>query len=124
MSQSQTPLQFKIPHSVLHHMTDDAQCWDAFPSDELRHGGLLVEGEQLTGNFMWQAEKAAERKGEAVSKDAFDSNCITPGTPFMERLGAHLRFFIRRKIAEDPAWREPTIVFSGARFCHYSDETS
>ncbi|BDA46451.1 5'-3' exoribonuclease 1 [Coccomyxa sp. Obi] len=60
-----------------------------------------------------EAEKEAERKGEPISGDAFDSNCITPGTPFMERLGAHLRFFIRRKIAEDPTWRGPTIVFSG-----------
>lgn len=61
-----------------------------------------------------QAEKEAERKGEVTAGDAFDSNCITPGTPFMERLGAHVRFFIRRKIADDPAWRGPTIVFSGA----------
>ena len=43
----------------------------------------------------------------------FDSNCITPGTPFMARLGAHLRFFVRRKLADDPAWRAPAIVLSG-----------
>jgi hypothetical protein len=33
---------------------------------------------------------------------------------FMARLGAHIRFFIRKKIAEDPAWQKPTIIFSGA----------
>ncbi len=38
----------------------------------------------------------------------------------MERLGAHLRFFIRRKISEDPAWRGPTIVFSGAPITHHN----
>lgn len=43
----------------------------------------------------------------------FDSNCITPGTPFMERLSRHLKFFIRKKIAEDPAWQGPKIIFSG-----------
>lgn len=48
-----------------------------------------------------------------AGEESFDSNCITPGTPFMERLGAHLRFFVRKKIAEDPAWRGPTIIFSG-----------
>ena len=37
------------------------------------------------------------RKGEDVPADPFDSNCITPGTGFMDRLGKHLRFFIRRQ---------------------------
>ncbi|KAJ9516877.1 hypothetical protein QJQ45_027272, partial [Haematococcus lacustris] len=54
-----------------------------------------------------------ERKGEALPEHSFDSNCITPGTPFMDRLGKHLRFFIRRKMSEDPLWQAPTIIFSG-----------
>lgn len=33
--------------------------------------------------------------------EAFDSNCITPGTAFMGRLNEHLRFFVRKKMAED-----------------------
>lgn len=65
-----------------------------------------------------EAEKrAAEAKenpdAEASTVEPFDSNCITPGTPFMERLASHLRFFIRHKISEDQAWQKPTIVFSG-----------
>ena len=55
----------------------------------------------------------AERKGEAVDPNAFDSNCITPGTAFMARLSDHLCFFVRKKIAEDPAWQRPHIIFSG-----------
>ena len=51
--------------------------------------------------------------GAAPAVPPFDSNCITPGTPFMARLGAHLRFFVRRKLADDPAWRAPAIVLSG-----------
>lgn len=70
---------------------------------------LLQQSSQL------EAEK--RRKGEEVSSDPFDSNCITPGTAFMARLGSHLRFFIRRKIAEDPLWQTPTIVFSGVHAC-------
>ena len=60
-----------------------------------------------------QAEDEKRRKGEAVDPNAFDSNCITPGTPFMDRLGTNLRFFIRKKKAEDPLWQGPTIIFSG-----------
>jgi 5'-3' exonuclease len=106
-----------------------------------------------------------ETLGAASSSEAsFDSNCITPGTPFMGerislflfpslfslsllllekergergvrdgtnkkkltkkqkktnrtnisgRLAAHLRFFVRRKMADDPAWCRPRIMLSG-----------
>lgn len=60
-----------------------------------------------------QAKAEAARKGDIIPDDAFDSNCITPGTPFMARLGAHFRFFVRKKISEDPAWQRPHIIFSG-----------
>ena len=61
-----------------------------------------------------QALAAAVRRGEPGSDDdRFDSNCITPGTAFMARLGAHLRFFIRKKMAEDPVWQQPRVIFSG-----------
>ncbi|KAA6417737.1 MAG: 5 -3 exoribonuclease 1, partial [Trebouxia sp. A1-2] len=60
-----------------------------------------------------EARSEATRKGEVISPDSFDSNCITPGTPFMARLGAHLRYFVRKKVAEDPAWQRPHVIFSG-----------
>lgn len=56
----------------------------------------------------------AREKGEVIDEEAlFDSNCITPGTEFMEQVGKHLRYFIRKKIKEDPLWRNLKIVFSG-----------
>ena len=39
--------------------------------------------------------------GEATAEEAasaFDSNCITPGTAFMARLGRHLRFFVSARL--------------------------
>ncbi len=50
----------------------------------------------LTALCMPQAAEEAKKKGEPVSDNPFDSNCITPGTLFMDRLGKHLRFFIRK----------------------------
>ena len=68
--------------------------------------------------FGLQAKLAKERKGEPVDPaTAFDSNCITPGTPFMARLQAHLSFFIRKKILEDPAWQKPLVILSGGHSC-------
>lgn len=66
--------------------------------------------------YVSQAAAAAARKGETQPEgvEVFDSNCITPGTAFMARLGAHLRFFIRHKMQSDPVWQAPRIIFSGA----------
>lgn len=56
----------------------------------------------------------ARDAGENVDLDnLFDSNCITPGTEFMEQVGLHLKWFIRKKIKEDPIWQNLEIVFSG-----------
>ena len=40
------------------------------------------------------------------SSPEFDSNVITPGTPFMERLADYLRVYIHAKIDQDPGWRD------------------
>eukprot|EP00002_Diphylleia_rotans_P024222 TRINITY_DN4774_c0_g2_i1.p1 TRINITY_DN4774_c0_g2~~TRINITY_DN4774_c0_g2_i1.p1 ORF type:complete len:1304 (-),score=205.90 TRINITY_DN4774_c0_g2_i1:701-4612(-) len=45
-------------------------------------------------------------------KELFDSNCITPGTEFMDKLSYHLEFFIQKKINDDPLWRIPKIIYS------------
>lgn len=36
---------------------------------------------------------------------SFDGNVITPGTPFMARLAAHLRRFLAYKVGSDSDWR-------------------
>jgi 5'-3' exoribonuclease 1 len=44
---------------------------------------------------------------------AFDSNCITPGTEFLLRISSAIRYFIRKKLKEDPLWRNLSVIFSG-----------
>lgn len=57
--------------------------------------------------------KARERGETIDDENMFDSNCITPGTEFMEQVGKHIRWFIRKKMKEDPLWRDLEITFSG-----------
>uniref|UniRef100_A0A8R1E648 XRN_N domain-containing protein n=1 Tax=Caenorhabditis japonica TaxID=281687 RepID=A0A8R1E648_CAEJA len=37
-------------------------------------------------------------------EEHFDSNCITPGTPFMARLADALRYYIHDRVTNDASW--------------------
>ena len=59
-------------------------------------------------------EKKATDMGQKLPESArFDSNCITPGTVFMVKLHEQLKYFITRKISEDPLWQKCTVILSG-----------
>ena len=64
------------------------------------------------------AQLAAQQLAQGIpppSGPQFDSNCITPGTDFLFRLGERYKEWIKHKQATDPNWIDgPTIVFSGS----------
>lgn len=60
-----------------------------------------------------QMAKAAKRGDEVDESAIFDSNCITPGTEFMELVSKHLRWFIRSKMKNDPIWKNLEVIYSG-----------
>ncbi|KAK4115600.1 putative 5-3 exonuclease [Canariomyces notabilis] len=66
---------------------------------------------------MLKKEKGSTMKEESVEtvvKKAFDSNSITPGTPFMDILAASLRYWCAYKLNTDPAWAKIKVIISDA----------
>ena len=60
-----------------------------------------------------------EFRGELIDnavkvKKLWDSNAITPGTPFMDRLAEALRYWVAYKLANDPGWANLQVIISDA----------
>jgi 5'-3' exoribonuclease 1 len=45
----------------------------------------------------------------------FDSNCISPGTKFMDYLSKYIDWYIRKNISYNPLWRDIEVVFSNEK---------
>ena len=57
-----------------------------------------------------------QQMGQVIpkAKAPWDSNVITPGTPFMLKLSEFIRFYIRKRMADDKGWQRIRVIFSDA----------
>ena len=66
------------------------------------------------------AKKGEQELQEEVVQKTWDSNVITPGTPFMDILAAALRYWIAYKLNTDPAWEKVCLLL--LPYCKYRSD--
>ncbi|WAR13812.1 XRN1-like protein, partial [Mya arenaria] len=74
----------------------------------------MIKPQKVSARDAQELEKLARQKGEVLPpEERFDSNCITPGTPFMVRLQEQLKYFVVKKVSQDPLWKGVRVYLSG-----------
>lgn len=60
-----------------------------------------------------EVQEANKKFNKGDNQDLFDSNCITPGTEFMQNLDRNLKYMIAYKIETERLWHNLDVIYSG-----------
>lgn len=71
---------------------------------------IMIDGVCPRAKQNQQMKRRYRTAMETTKTQTFDSNCITPGTPFMDRLSEYMQFYIRLRVQKE--WREFDVHFS------------
>lgn len=84
-------------------------------SRRFRSAQEAAEKDAEAAEFHRRMVANGERTDESSTlKKTWDSNSITPGTPFMDLLAASLRYWCSYKLSTDPAWEKLKVIISDA----------
>ncbi|XP_029318643.1 5'-3' exoribonuclease 2 isoform X3 [Cottoperca gobio] len=105
------------PRRVLYMAIDGVAPRAKMNQQRSRRFRASKEGVELVEEKDRIREEIIQRGGylppEGV-KERFDSNCITPGTEFMDNLAQCLRYYVADRLSNDPGWRNITVLLSDA----------
>ena len=76
---------------------------------------LCVDGTAPLSKQNQQRQRRFKSALESGINCGFDSNCITPGTKFMDYLTKYVDWYIRLKITNEPKWQSLDIIFSNEK---------
>lgn len=76
---------------------------------------LCVDGTAPASKMTQQRKRRFKAAADREEGDkTFDSNCLTPGTEFMDHLSKYIEWFIRQRITENPLWQDIEVVYSSS----------
>ncbi|XP_070843440.1 5'-3' exoribonuclease 2 isoform X2 [Chaetodon trifascialis] len=105
------------PRRVLYMAIDGVAPRAKMNQQRSRRFRASKEGVELVEEKNRMREEIIQRGGylppEQI-KERFDSNCITPGTEFMDNLAKCLRYYVADRLSNDPGWRNITVFLSDA----------
>ncbi|XP_061610280.1 5'-3' exoribonuclease 2 isoform X2 [Phyllopteryx taeniolatus] len=105
------------PRRVLYMAIDGVAPRAKMNQQRSRRFRASKEGMELTDEKQRMREEVIQRGGylppEEI-KERFDSNCITPGTEFMDNLAQCLRYYVADRVSNDPGWQNITVFLSDA----------
>ncbi|KAL2081850.1 hypothetical protein ACEWY4_021668 [Coilia grayii] len=105
------------PRRVLYMAIDGVAPRAKMNQQRSRRFRASKEGMELQEEKSRMREEVISRGGylppEEI-KERFDSNCITPGTEFMDNLAKCLRYYVADRLSNDPGWRNITVFLSDA----------
>ncbi|XP_059211918.1 5'-3' exoribonuclease 2 isoform X2 [Centropristis striata] len=105
------------PRRVLYMAIDGVAPRAKMNQQRSRRFRASKEGVELAEEKSRIREEVIQRGGylppEEI-KERFDSNCITPGTEFMDNLAQCLRYYVAERLSNDPGWQNITVFLSDA----------
>ncbi|XP_015251166.1 PREDICTED: 5'-3' exoribonuclease 2 [Cyprinodon variegatus] len=105
------------PRRVLYMAIDGVAPRAKMNQQRSRRFRASKEGVELTEEKNRMREEVIQRGGylppEEI-KERFDSNCITPGTEFMDNLARCLRYYVADRLSNDPGWKNVVVFLSDA----------
>lgn len=76
---------------------------------------LCVDGPAPIAKQVQQRKRRYKSSLDREENDkSFDSNCISPGTLFMDNLSTYIDWFVRSRLSENPLWQNLEVIYSSS----------